>query len=89
VVSFYYGSSQGPPQDEKPGGFRETVAIIWAAFSVLAVPLGIIFGIFVAVAVLIGLFAWNAIAGGVAVLAVILGVAGYGVWEARHPPKFG
>ena len=88
-MGFYYGSSQAPPPEDKPGGFRETVAIIWAVFSVLALPLGIIFGVLVAVAVIILLFALNAVAGGVVVLAIIMAVAGYGVWEAKHAPKLG
>ena len=31
-MGFYYGPSSPPPGD-KPGGFRETVAIIWALFQ--------------------------------------------------------
>lgn len=36
-MSFYYGSSQ-PPDDEPPGGLKETLTIILAVFRVLALP---------------------------------------------------
>jgi hypothetical protein len=88
-MGFYYGSSQAPPPEDKSGGFRETIAIIWAVFSVLAVPLGIIVGILAGVAAVIWLFTFNAIAGGVTMLAIIMALVSYGVWEAKHPPKFG
>ncbi len=86
-MGFYFGSSQAPPPEDKPGGFRETIATIWAVFSVLAVPLGIIFGLFAGAAAIIWLLTFNAVAGGVAILAIVTAVAGYGVWEAKHPPE--
>jgi len=86
-MGFYYGVPQPPPPGDKPEGFKETVAIIWAVFSVLAVPLGIIFGTLGAVAAVVMLFAFNVLAGGAAIFAIVATVAAYGVWEARHPPK--
>ena len=38
-MSFYYGSNQ-PPDDQPPGGFKETMTIIFAVFRVLAIPVG-------------------------------------------------
>jgi len=86
-MGFYHGSPQAPPPEDKPEGFRETVAIVWAVFSVLAVPLGIIFGILAAVVMIVMLLAFNILAGGLAILAIVAAVAAYGVWEAKHPPQ--
>ncbi len=85
-MGFYYGSGE-PPKDEKPGGFKETVLIIWAVFSVLALPLGIILGVITGLAVLFFLFTLHALAGLAAVLVIVAAVAARGVWEAKHPPE--
>lgn len=85
-MGFYYGSSQ-PPDDEPPGGFRETVAIIIAVFRVLAVPLGILFGGLFALAGLFYLFAFNKWAGLAVLALIIIGLIARGIWEARHPPE--
>ncbi len=87
-VGFYYGSSE-PPEDDKPAGFRETVTIIWAAFSVLAVPLALILGLFFGFVAIIWLFMISRLLGGVAILAILGAIAGYGFWEAKHPPDLG
>ena len=43
-MGFYYGSNEPPKEDPPPGSWRETIAIIWAVFKTLALPLGILFG---------------------------------------------
>lgn len=84
-MGFYYGSSQ-PPDDDGPGGFKETVAIIFAVFRVLAVPVGILFGGLLGLAGLFYLFAFSKWAG-LGVLAILVAaLIARGIWEARHPP---
>jgi hypothetical protein len=85
-MGFYYGPS-GPPPEDKPGGFREALAMIWVAFSVLALPIGIILGVFAALGLIFWLFTLSAFAGFGAILVIILAVVARGVWEARHPPE--
>lgn len=84
-MGFYYGSSQ-PPDDEPPGGFKETVAIILAVFQVLAVPLGILFGGLFGLAGLFYLFSVSKLAGLAVLALIVIGLVARGVWEARHPP---
>jgi hypothetical protein len=84
-MGFYYGSSQ-PPEDE-PGGFKETLLIIWAVFQALALPLGILFGGMLVLVVLFVLFAAHPLAGLSGLLAIVAAVVGYGAWEAKHPPE--
>ena len=86
-MGFYYGSS-GPPPEDKPGGFRETILIIWVAFRVLAVPLGIMLGVLFALILLFWLFTLHYLAGLAAIAAIIAAVVARGVWEAKHPPDF-
>ncbi len=85
-MGFYYGSGE-PPQDDKSGGFKETVQIIWAVFSVLALPLGIILGVVAGLVLLFFLFTLHVVAGLAAVLVIAAAVAARGVWEAKHPPE--
>lgn len=85
-MGFYYGSSK-PPDDEPPGGFRETLAIILAVFRVLAVPLGILFGGLFGLAALFYLFAFNKWAGLAVLALIIIALVVRGIWEARHPPE--
>ncbi|MBI5947363.1 MAG: hypothetical protein HY875_04415 [Chloroflexi bacterium] len=85
-MGFYYGSGE-PPQDEKPGGFKETILIIWAVFSVLALPMGIILGVVAGLVLLFFLFSFHVLAGLAAIVLIIAAVAARGAWEAKHPPE--
>ncbi len=85
-MGFYYGSNQPPPEDDKPAGFRDIIAISWAVFSVLALPLGILMGVVVYFVVLFLLFSihWTL---GVGWLVLLVGsILARGIWEAKHPP---
>ncbi len=84
-MGFYYGSNT-PPED-KPGGFRETIVLIWAVFLVLAVPLGILLGGLAYLVLVFFLFSVHPLAGLAAISLVILALVARGVWEARHPPE--
>ena len=86
-MGFYYGSGQ-PPQDEPPGGFKETVTIIVAVFRVLAVPVAIMFGGIFALVGLVYLFVFSKLAGLAVVAILLLALAARAVWEAKHPPDF-
>ena len=87
AMGFYYDSGQPSPDDDKGGGFRETIAIIWVVFRVLAMPLGVLLGIVLA---LFGLFWLFTITPFLGVGVIGLGIAALiirGIWEARHPPE--
>lgn len=83
-MGFYHGSSQ--PTGEKPGGLKESLLITWAVVQVLALPLGIIFGVLAALILVFWLFTVHVFAGFGAILFVIAALAVRGMWEARHPP---
>lgn len=85
-MGFYYGPPE-PPEEERPASFRETMTIIWAAFSVLAVPLALILGVFFGIVLIIWLFFISRLLGAAIIIAIIAAVVGYGVWEAKHPPR--
>lgn len=87
-MGFYYssGSSNPDPGDKEPGGWGETLAIIWAVFRVLALPLGILFGAIFGLIALIWLFTISKYLG-LAIIAIGIGVLVWrGVYEAKHPP---
>jgi hypothetical protein len=85
-VGFYYGPGAPPPEDRGSGGFRETVAIIWVVFKLLALPVGILIGVLLGFVLLIYAFVFSPVLG-VAVLAGgVAALAGRGIWEAKHPP---
>ncbi|MGE0600747.1 MAG: hypothetical protein AB7J35_04720 [Dehalococcoidia bacterium] len=88
-MGFYYGSSQPPDDDPRPGSWAETFAIIVAVFKALALPLGLLFGAIFGLLFIVWAFTINGWFG----LALIgLGAAalvGYGIWEAKHPPELG
>jgi hypothetical protein len=86
-MGFYYGSNEPPKEDPPPGSWRETFAIIIAVFKALALPLGLLFGAIFGLVLLVYAFT---ISGwlGLAIIALgVLALAGYGVWEAKHPPE--
>jgi hypothetical protein len=84
-MGFYYSGGNEPPKDDKPG-FKETMAIIWVVFRVLAVPLGLIIGILLGLVALFWLFTVEKFLGFGIVALIILALIVRGVWEARHPP---
>ncbi|MGH2633017.1 MAG: hypothetical protein ACRDG3_06370 [Tepidiformaceae bacterium] len=84
-MGFYYGSGQ-PPEDDGSGGFREVVEIIWVVLRMLAIPLGVLLGIVVGLALIFWLFTVNPLLGLGAILLIIAAVVARGVWEAKHPP---
>ena len=85
-MSFYYGSKEPPPEPPH-GSWGETLAIIWAVFRTLALPLGLLFGAIFGLVLLFFAFTLSVWLG----LGVIaIGVAALvirGVWEAKHPPE--
>lgn len=85
-MGFYYGPSSPPPGD-KPGGFRETVAIIWVVFKLLAVPVGALLGLIFALVLLFYAFSFSPFLGMGILGAGIAALVGRGIWEARHPPE--
>jgi hypothetical protein len=85
-MSFYYGSSE-PPQNDKPGGFKEAMLITLAVFRALALPLGVIFGGVLGLVVLFWLFTVSMWAGLAAIAAIVLALAAFGFWEYLHPPE--
>jgi uncharacterized membrane protein len=84
-MSYYSGSSQ-PPSDQEPRGCREVLALTRAAFGVLLVPLGIIFGVIVALVLIFYLFSRSWILGLIGLAVVALGIYLYARWERRHFP---
>jgi len=87
-VGFYYssGDSNPGPDDKGPGGWGETLAIIWAVFRVLAVPLGVLFGAIFGLVALIWLFTVSVYIG-FGIIALGIGLLVWrGVYEAKHPP---
>lgn len=84
-MGFYYGSSQ-PPDEDEPGSWKETFAIILVVFKVLALPLGIILGAVLGIFVTIWLFTVHVLLGLAVVLLLIGLVVARGIWEAKHPP---
>ena len=86
-MSFYYGSSQPPDDDPKPGSWGETFAIIVAVFKTLALPLGLLFGAIFALMALVWAFVFSPILGISIIGLGVAAIAGYAVWEAKHPPQ--
>jgi hypothetical protein len=84
-MGFYYNAGNQPPEDDKPG-FRETLAIIWVVFRVLAVPLGVIIGVLLGLVLLFWLFTVNTLLGFGLIALGIAALIARGIWEARHPP---
>lgn len=86
-MGFYYNSGSPPPDDDKPGGFRETLTIIWVVFRVLAMPVGVLLGIVVGFFVLFWLFTVTPFLGLAVIGLGVIALIARGIWEARHPPE--
>ncbi len=86
-MGFYHGSSEPPPDADKPGGFKEAMYITWAVFRALALPLGVIFGGMIGLVFLFWLFTVSSLAGLGGVLAIVLALVAFGFWEYKHPPE--
>jgi hypothetical protein len=86
-MGFYYGSSEPPPEQDKPGGFKEAMYITWAVFRALALPLAVIFGGMLGLVLLFWLFTLSGWAGLGGILAIVLALVGFGFWEYKHPPE--
>ncbi len=83
-MGFYYSSGQ--PPEEEPGGFKETLLIIFVVFRTLAVPLGLLFGGVAAFLFEFWLFTISPLLGLSGIALVVAAVVARGVWEAKHPP---
>ncbi|MCL4240327.1 MAG: hypothetical protein KJ048_03145 [Dehalococcoidia bacterium] len=88
-MGFYYGQNKPPEDEPNPGSWRETLAIIWVVFKVLAVPLGLLFGFVFALILVFWLFMISGWLGLAAIAAVVAALVARGVWEAKHPPDLG
>ena len=86
-MGFYYGPGSPPPDDGNPGGFRETVAIIWVVFKLLALPVGALLGVLVAFLLLFFAFAFSPFLGFGLIGLGVAALVARAVWEARHPPE--
>jgi len=86
-MAFYYGSNEPPKEDPPPGSWRETFAIIIAVFKALALPLGLLFGAIFGLMLIIYAFTVTPWLGLGIIAAGALALAGYGLWEAKHPPE--
>jgi hypothetical protein len=88
-VGFYYGSSKPPEDEPGTGGFRDVVAITWAVFRVLSIPVGILLGTIFYLVLVFWLFSIHPLAGLAAILAALGAFGARAVWEAKHPPDLG
>jgi putative flippase GtrA len=86
-MSFYYGSNKSDGPEDKPSGFKETLQIIWVVFRVLAMPVGVLLGVVLALVLLFYLFTLTPYLGLAAIAAIVVAVVARGIWEARHPPE--
>ncbi len=84
-MGFYYGSSK-PPENKEPGGFKETLLIIWVVFQALALPLGILFGGMAYLVLLFIMFSIHPFLGLGDLLILVGALVARGIWEAKHPP---
>lgn len=82
-MGFYY-DKQPPKPEKEPGGCLEALIISRAVFGVLAVPLGVLLGLILAVVVLVALFSLAWYVGLVGILAIAAGVGAYARWERRR-----
>ncbi len=84
-MGFYYGPGT-PPEDDKPGGIKDALYITIAVFRVLALPLGILFGVLGYLVLLVFLFGIHPLAGLAGILVVVAAVGLRALWELWRPP---
>ena len=73
-MGFYYSSGQ-PPEEDKPGSWKEIIQIIWVVFTVLALPLGILLAGIAYLFFVFWMFTISPYAGFGSLLLVVLGGA--------------
>ena len=83
-MGFYYDSGKDPDEE---GGWRETIAIIFVVFRILAKPLSFMLAVVLGLVLIIWLFTLTPLLGLAAIGVVVAGVILRGVWEAKHPPE--
>jgi hypothetical protein len=86
-VGYYYGPGTPPPNDGKPDGFRETVTIILVVFKLLALPVGALMGMLLALVLLFYAFAFSPFLGFGLIGMGVAALVARGIWEAKHPPE--
>ncbi len=86
-MSFYYDPGN-QPDDEDEGSLKEVLAITFAVFKVLAIPVGIMFGTVLGLIVLFILFSLHVLLGFGALGLIVAAVGIRGFWEWKHPPTF-
>jgi hypothetical protein len=84
-MGFYYGPSSPPPEKE-PGGCMEVLVLTRAAFGALALPVLILFGSILGIALAIYLFSVHVLLGAGFLILFVLGVALYARWERGRFP---
>jgi hypothetical protein len=87
-VGFYYNPGTPDGGGAPPGGWKETLLIIWTVLRILALPLALLFGALVGLIGLFFLFSFNTLLGFAVIGAGVAALIGRGIWEARHPPEF-
>ena len=86
-MGFYHGSDEPPPRKERFSGLKEFWAVCLAVFSVLAWPLGIIFGGIIWLAVTVLLFGVHWSLGLLSIALVIAGVVAFAYWDRHRAPN--
>lgn len=86
-MSFYYGSSDPPPRKERFAGLKEFWSICLAVFSVLAWPIGLIFGAILWLVVTVLLFGIHWSLGLLAIGLLAGGITAFAYWDRRRSPN--
>ncbi len=85
-VGFYFDPGEPPEDPDQQGTFREAMVITGIVLSLLAKPVAILLlGVGYLVFIFM-MFAIHPLVGLSTIVVPLLLVAGYGVWEWRHPP---
>jgi hypothetical protein len=82
-MGFYYGGPKAPEPEKEPGGCMEVLIITRAVFGILALPLGLMVGVILAIVVIVALFSTNTLLGLVGLAVIAAAIAGYARWERR------
>jgi hypothetical protein len=86
-VGFYYGPDTPPPEKERFAGLKEVWAVTIAVFSVLAVPLGLLFGGIGWLVLTFYLFSIHWSLGLLSLLLLALAVAAFAYYDRHRPTK--